>query len=314
MPEWLIERGIGETRYARLADGEIIEARLLVDGVMPAGTALRVRLKQAGAPAVAEVGRAEYLLPNGAPGLAEGMVLTIEVTREAIPGPEPWKRPLAKVTEGEWRSAKLPEGELIAFPSPENRLELAGWSDLIDEARSGVVRFEDGELRVSATPAMTLIDVDGRTSPFDLAQAGARAAVRTILRHGIGGSIGIDLPTIAGKSERKAVDDAIDALLPKPFERTAMNGFGFVQIVRPRRHASLFELALDRAAFEARALLRRAAFEPAGPKRVVAHPAVIAVLDARPEWLDKLALQVGGAVGLRADPALPMSGGYAEDR
>ena len=32
----------------------------------------------------------------------------------------------------------------------------------------------------------------------------------------------------------------------------------------------------------------------------------------KPDWLDALARQIGGAVGLRADPALPMSGGYAE--
>jgi ribonuclease G len=100
--------------------------------------------------------------------------------------------------------------------------------------------------------------------------------------------------------------------LLQPFERTAVNGFGFVQIVRPRSRASLIELAQDRAAFEARALLRRAAFEPPGPKRLVAHPAVAAVLEDRRDWLDALAGQTGGAVSLRADPALPMSGGYAE--
>ena len=52
---------------------------------------------------------------------------------------------------------------------------------------------------------------------------------------------------------------------------TAVNGFGFVQIVRPRARASLVELAQDRPAFEARALLRRAAFDSPGPKGLVAH-------------------------------------------
>ena len=102
------------------------------------------------------------------------------------------------------------------------------------------------------------------------------------------------------------------AHLRLPFERTAVNGFGFVQIVRPRQRASLIELAQDRAAFEARALLRRAALEPPGPKRLVAHPAVIALLERRSDWLEALSRQVGGAAGLRAEPAVPISGGYAE--
>ena len=158
---------------------------------------------------------------------------------------------------------------------------------------------------------MTLIDVDGYLPTKELAFAGAAAAVRAIQRLDIGGSIGIDLPTVTGKAERQAVGEVIDGILPGPFERTAMNGFGFVQIVRPRRRASLVELAQDRAPFEARALLRQARRET-GSIRLAAHPAVTAVLAAKPEWLDQLARQVGGEVSLRADPSLPMSGGYAE--
>jgi ribonuclease G len=59
-------------------------------------------------------------------------------------------------------------------------------------------------------------------------------------------------------------------------------------------------------------VLRRAAFEPPGAKRLVAHPAIVAILEAQPGWLEALARQLGGAVGLRPDAALPMSGGYAE--
>ena len=74
----------------------------------------------------------------------------------------------------------------------------------------------------------------------------------------------------------------------------------------------MIELPQDRAAFEARALLRRAAFESPGPKRLVVHPAVAAVLEGRTDWTQTLSHQVGGAVSLRPDAALPMSGGYAE--
>ncbi|MEO6581832.1 MAG: ribonuclease [Sphingomicrobium sp.] len=312
MAKWLIERGIGETRYARIADGEIAEARVLLDGVVPAGTSMRAQLKRVARPTIAASGGVEYLMPNGAAGLTEGLPLTIEVTREALPGVEPWKRPLARVVEGEPQPAELPKGEQLPFPSPDDRLGAVGWHGLLDEARSGIVDFPGGALRISATPAMTLIDVDGTLPPVELAMAGARAAARAIGRHGIGGSIGVDFPTVKGKAERQAIAEALDSGLPKPFERTAVNGFGFLQIVRPRPHASLVELAQDRPGFEARALLRQATVESAGAKRLVAHPAVIGVVQSNAHWLDALARQLGGAVSLRSDPSLPMSGGYAE--
>jgi hypothetical protein len=140
---------------------------------------------------------------------------------------------------------------------------------------------------------------------------GARAAAEAIRRHGVGGSIGIDLPTVEGKAPRQAAAAAVDEVLPQPFERTAVNGFGFLQIVRPRLHPSLFELAADRAAFEARALLRLAERE-VGAVRLAAHPAVIAELNRHPEWLDQLSRKTGGLVTLRSDASLAMSAGHAE--
>jgi hypothetical protein len=309
----MIEHGIGESRAARIEGNQIVEARIFLENSVRAGTRLPARLKHSGRPAVAEADWQEYLLPKGAPGVAEGATLTIEVTREAIPGAEPWKRPLAAATDESPGGAPALEARVLSFPAPTDELGKAGWWDLIEEARSGLVRFSGGELRISPTPAMTLIDIDGYLPPLDLAIAGAKAAARAILRLDVGGSIGIDLPTVAGKPERQEIGSAIDSILPQPFERTAVNGFGFVQIVRPRRRPSLVELAQDRAAFEARALLRRTLSEGAGARRLVAHPAVIAVIESHPEWADALARQVGGAVTLRADAALPMSGGYAEN-
>ncbi len=289
-------------------DGAIVEARILRDDTTPAGEILAARLISSGRLAVARAGQQEYLLPKGAGDATEGATLTIEVTREALAGAEPWKRPVARVTDAAPAAAPEIIGMKLVFPSPNDPLEAAGWSDLLEEARSGIITFEGGELRVALTPAMTLIDIDGHLPPEQLALAGAVAAARTIRRHGIGGSIGIDLPTIGGKAARKAVAEAVDAILPLPFERTAMNGFGFLQIVRPRRHASLFELAADRPAFEARALLRRAARE-AGAIELVAHPALISII--KPEWLNQLGRQVGGVVSLRGDPACRMGAAHA---
>ena len=315
MPEWLIEAGIGETRAALVNDGEIVEARTEIEGSVSAGTVLAARLTsvgQAGRNAVASAEGVEYLLPV-APRVTQGAALAIEVTRAAVPGVEPWKRPLARVSEvvpGPTRSlAERLGGRVLTFPAPHDALEEAGWSALIDEARSGMVEFAGGALRLSPTPAMTLIDVDGVLPPEELALAGARAAATTIRRLAIGGSIGIDLPTVRSKAARMAQAEAIDAILLPPFERTAVNGFGFVQIVRPRTGPSLIELGQDRAGFEARALLRRAA-RSTGAIRLVAHPAVLSAIG--PGWIERLARQVGGAVSLRGDASLAMSGAYAE--
>jgi len=316
LPEWLVERGIGETRAALVDRGEIIEARVELDGVVSAGSIIAARLASIGTKgrnAIAADDRGiEYLLPCGAAGVTEGAALAIEVTRESIPGAESWKRPLARVTGEAPRPPERLGARDLVFPDCRDPLAAAGWDELIDQARTGVISFVGGELRISPTPAMTLIDVDGTLPPGELAVEGAGRAAQSIRRLDIGGSIGIDLPTAGDKAARQKAAEAIDAVLPQPFERTAVNGFGFVQIVRPRKRASLVELAQDRAPFEARALLRRVAFARPGSRRIVAHPAVIGVMATHQAWIDELARQIGGAIELRADATLPMSGGYAE--
>ena len=303
MPEWIIEAGIAETRAALIDGDEIVEARVRREGVTPAGTILEAKLVAVAPRVTVEAGGEQFLLPRGVSGVSEGGRLLVEVTREALGGAEPWKRGLARRTEAEPRAAPA-----VAEGRP-GRID--GWDDLLEEARSGIVPFEGGELRIEPTAAMTMIDVDGWLVPDRLTQMAAWAAARAIRRLDLGGSIGIDFPTLRDKAARAEADSILESYLAKPFERTAMNGFGFVQVVRPRHRASLIELAQDSAAFEARALLRRAGGET-GALRLAAHPAVTALLAKKVDWLDSLARQVGGAVSLRSDAALPISGGYAE--
>ena len=169
---------------------------------------------------------------------------------------------------------------------------------------------------MSLTPAMTLFDVDGGLAPAELAIAGAAAAGRAIRRLGIAGSIGIDLPTLPDRAGRQAAAAALDAVLPQPFERTAVNGFGFLQVVRRRERPSLAETVQgDPASAAARALLRRAQrLEGHGGLAVHAAPAVIALIESRPDWLDALARQAGGAVALQAEPGLAISAGHVQRR
>ncbi len=324
MAEWLYEDGIGESRAALVEGDTILEAAIELPDGLRAGTIAQARLATIlipGRRGIARLGDgAEVLIEPLAGGVTEGASVRIEILREALPERGRPRLPKGRLTDAGPRAGPSLLGRLAASGLPvvtvpshgPDRLEAAGWSELIDEASSGEIAFPGGALRMSLTPAMTLFDVDGALPPAELAVAGAAAAGRAILRLGIGGSIGIDLPTLPAKAERQAAAAALDAILPPPFERTAVNGFGFLQLVRRRERASLPELLQgDPAGAAARALLRRAEREPGrGARTLSAAPAVIAAIESHPDCLPELARRLGAPIALRADPALAISAGH----
>jgi len=298
LAEWLVEAGIGENRAALIEAGEIVEARIeRHDVTLRLGAVHEARLKskagRAGRAEVAVAGGVALLSPVP-PGLTEGAPLHVEVIREAIPERGNPKLALVRPTDEAPRAAlSLAEqlGARTLGPQQPDALEAAGWSELIEQAETGLVPFPGGLLRIVLTPAMTVIDVDGELPPTELALRGATAAVQAIRRFDIGGSIGIDLPTLPSKQARQAAAEAIDAALPPPFERTAVNGFGFLQIVRRRVRPSLLELVQsDSATTSALALLRRLEREPLGE---VVIPANVTV---KAEWIEELERRRGQRV------------------
>jgi hypothetical protein len=170
------------------------------------------------------------------------------------------------------------------------------------------VPFAGGLLTISPTPAMTVIDIDGPGDPAALAEAAATAVAAAIGCFDLTGSIGVDFPSLEGKAARGRLGEILDAQLPAPFERTAVNGWGFVQIVRPRLRASFVE-AVRAPGFAALELLRRAARGGAGGRVLTAHPQVTAWLAARPDLVAALARHCGGAVRLQEDARLGMLAG-----
>jgi hypothetical protein len=327
LAEWLCEAGIGEVRAALVADGGILSAMIEREGGLRAGSVRQARLARITAPGrrgLVTFADGEAVLEPLPSGVAEGARLLIEIVREAIPEagrPKPARaRRAAEAAvpgDGPDLAARLAASGVpvrMVAGHGADLLEAAGWSELLDEAQSGAIDFPGGALRLSVTPAMTLFDVDGVLAPAALALAGARAAAQAIRRMEIGGSIGIDLPTVSDKAVRQAVAAEVDAILPQPFERTAVNGFGFLQIVRRRTRASLPELlAADPALSAALILLRQA--ERAlgiGTRTIVAAPAVIARIAERADWLAALERRIGAGVALRGDAARPISAGHVE--
>jgi hypothetical protein len=327
LSEWLYEAGIGEARAALIENGVIVEARIESDNsTLRVGAVAAVRLieKQAGGRRgiVRCVDSKEDALIDPIPPATDiGRAFMATVVRETIAEPGAVKRakmratPDAIAAPGPDLHARIAATGImvtaVAHHGPD-LLDMAGWSECVEAATTGLIAFPGGMLRISLTPAMTLIDIDGDLAPLPLALAGARAAAQAIRRFDLTGSIGVDLPTVGGKADRLAIAALFDDCVPQPFERTAVNGFGFIQIVRPRLRASLCErFTVDATEAQACALVRRAQRSGLiGDTVLVAPRAIAAVLDAHPDWLPILGAQLGGPVTLRIDPALAMSASY----
>lgn len=319
MADWLVEEGIGEHRAVRLSGDRIIQARVEWPGRLAAGhvadAVLVSRAAGASRGTVRFASGEEALVDRLPREASEGAAIRVEVVRAAIgergrtklAQARPSEKPPASPTLAERLRAEGHAAQVV------HRFPECDWDELTGEALDGTVAFAGGSLLFAPTPGMTVVDIDGTLRPRELALAAVTPLAGAIRRFDLGGSIGIDFPTLQAKADRRAVDDALDAALEGwPHERTAMNGFGFVQLVARLERPSLLHLArLSRPAFAARRLLRRAerVTEP-GTLLLACHPAVEAAL--RPEWREELARRAGREVRIAADAALALESGFAQ--
>jgi len=325
--QWLYEEGVGEARAALVVNDRILEAAIERSApVARAGAFLSGRLVETIIPKKRGIvrldGGEEVLVEPIPPKVAEGSVVVVEIFREAIPEQGltgiRMKRAIGRIAPSGSRPAPAPTlldritaTGIPVRPCPAHEadwLEQCGWSELLAEAMSGEIVREDASLRIFPTPAMTLIDVDGIAPPAQLGPKGAKLAALAIRRMGLAGSIGLDLPTMNNKDERLIAAAQIDKFLPLPFERTAVNGFGFVQIIRRRERASLMELLRgDPVTAGALAALRVAERHgTGGPVTLTVAPEVGRLIARSPDWRGLLERRRGGALTVVADAALPL--------
>lgn len=318
--ECLVEQGIGEDRAILLDGGQIVAAGLDWPGSLAAGqiedAVLVARARGSSRGTARFACGEEALVDRLPPEASEGAALRLEVVRAAMP-----EHGRIKLAQGRPTAAAptarpgLVETLRRAGHAPQvvRRFPDCGWDELWSEAGSGLVTFAGGSLHLAPTPAMTVIDIDGDLPPRELALAAVPAIGAALRRFDLAGNIGIDFPTLAARADRRAVDGALAATLGDwPHERTAMNGFGFVQIAaRLSRPSLLHRLQFERRGACARRLLRQAEqVEGAGVLLLTCHPAIETAL--RPAWLDELARRSGRAVRIASDPALALDATFAQ--
>lgn len=312
MAEWLVEEGIGEHRAVLVEQGRIVAARLDWPGPLAAGLvedAVLVSRAAGKSRGTARFANGEEALVDRLPREAsEGAPIRLEVTRAAYWESSRKKRAKARPVDAEPRPAPS-LGEALGARVVR---DVDGWEELWAEASAGHVDFAGGSLTVEPTTAMTVIDIDGDLPPRALALAAVPALASTIRRLDLAGSIAVDFPTLSAKADRQAVDAALaEALGGWPHERTAMNGFGLVQLVSRRQRSSLLDLLARRPEAAARLLLRRAEriTEP-GTLQLAANARVRAAVSAECET--ELARRTGRTIAWRIDDALAGEAGFAQ--
>lgn len=340
LADWLIEEGIGEHRAILVEGDRILAARLDWPGALTSGQVEDAQLIARAAGSTRGTARfangEEALVDHLPPAASEGAKLRLKITRAAIAEAGRLKRAQSRPSEDAPRPAPTLAENLRAqghpvrivrrFPAlgrsvsdgsvsdwPASDWPASDWEELVADAFAREIAFDGGSLLLAPTPAMTLVDIDGVLDPKSLALAAVAAIAATLRRLDIGGSIGIDFPTLPAKADRRAVDVALDAALAGwPHERTAMNGFGFVQLVaRLERPSILQRVTSSRVSAAARLLLRRGegVAEP-GAILLTAHPALRARV--KPEWEVELARRTGREIRWHSDPALAPEAGFAQ--
>ena len=288
----------------------MLAAKLRWPGELYRGQELTAKLvSKRGARGTAITAEGRELLVDRLPReVSEGSELDLVVSRAALAERGRYKLPSARLA-----SQLSPVTDPIETGKRVHRFPSGMWEEVWQTASSGEVTFDGGSLLFAVTPAMTLVDIDGALDPRSLALAAVEPLARSLAEFDLGGSIGIDFPTLEAKAERKAVDTALgEALGDWSHERTAMNGFGFVQLVARLEGPSLLHrFGNSRLGMAARMALRRAEMvEGAGATLLTVHPALKAKL--RPEWLAEVERRTGRSLRIETDPGLAIEAAAAQ--
>jgi Ribonuclease E/G family len=295
-----------------------------------------------------DLGAGHMAMLRNCPAVSDGSLIEVEMVRGPYPEPGNWKLPVVKPladyaplqAEAAWHFSAEPWELFLRATAPKvstiicrdvsvagdvrrvlgdqapdiqikpETIQEADFDSLIVSAVSGCVPLPNGMLMIERTRAMTMIDIDGNVDALKLNMDAAAEIPRLLRLFDITGAIGIDFVSVESKEARQqilaAFDDAAGIL--GPHERTAINGFGFCQIVRRRTGPSLPEIICGtrRAQMSdessAISLLRDAGRSiGVGPRQLVARSAIIDLIKSWPEETGALRSSLGVDIVLLPD-------------
>ena len=246
MPEIWRDDAPGERRAARVENGNIVEIHIQRDALWAlgeTGTGRIDRKTPSGAYVVTDDGH-ELLLRSKISD-PEGTRVTFEVTREAIAEPGRIK-PTEILLRDSGALPSLPkdalwDARLTSFAQPVISASIA---DGFDIALSGQSKLGSVIISFQCTKAGLAFDVDGIGSAFDINQVAAAEIARLLRLYQVGAMVMIDFVSMEPKAQRTQIAEIFDAASrsdARPFERTAINGYGFMQVVRARPRPSVLD-------------------------------------------------------------------------
>jgi hypothetical protein len=298
----------GERRAALVEARDIVEIHIQRDAQWVLGECGAGRIDRktpSGAYIIADNGselllRSKFSDPEGAP-------VNFEVIREAISEPGRSKPPEIMLRnnlpdfvvqkDALWNARLSSLGPKMASKSIASGF---------DVAIAGQSVVGDVTISFQRTKAGLVFDVDGIGDAFAINSVAATEITRLLRLYQIGAVAMIDFVSMESKAQRTQISEVFDAasvLDRRPFERTAINGFGLMQVVRARPRPSvldhLFGTRIAALSDETQAywLLRAvAASSGFGPRTVTVRPDVARMLQSE-QWAQRRAeaIRLAGA-------------------
>lgn len=308
--------GPGERRVGIFEDGALVELHMhRANALMWGETGIaKIRSKSSKAHFLKTVEKQEILIRETVKEPV-GASLPFRIVREAIA--EPGLIKLAEARHPNEGDVERSQAGLWAARFPKTRAgpaQLAAISDALSVALLGTSQADAAQISFQRTKAGLVFDIDGEGKALAINLAAAREIARLLRLYQVGGMVMIDFVAVNSKAERMEIDLAFDeasAVDERRFERSAINGFGMMQVVRPRPRPSvldmLFGTHIQSVCDETQALwlLRAAATEPGiGARTITAQPGVAHWLmraSAKP-LIEEVEQATGAPLSIIADP------------